>query len=75
MKHRVPRRYAHFLFGIIQSGLTCFIASGIASLPLIAEGEFLKSWLVAWLIAWATMLPVVILAAPMIRRIVESLID
>jgi len=29
---RVPRRYSHFVFGVIQSGLTCAIASAIASL-------------------------------------------
>ena len=74
MTLRVPRRYTHFLFGIIQSGLTCFVASGIGSLPLLEEGEFLESWLIAWLVAWATMLPIVILAAPLIRRIVERLV-
>ncbi|CAN5424606.1 DUF2798 domain-containing protein [soil metagenome] len=70
---RIPRRYNHFVFGIIQSGLTCAIAAAIASLPLIADGLFVKNWLRSWMLSWAMMLPVVILAAPFIRRLVEAL--
>jgi hypothetical protein len=36
----IPRRYAHFIFAIIQSGLTSAVAAGIASLPLLATGGF-----------------------------------
>ncbi|MEH2513386.1 hypothetical protein V1291_004740 [Nitrobacteraceae bacterium AZCC 1564] len=36
----IPRRYAHFVFGVIQSGLTSCIAAGIASYPLRASGGF-----------------------------------
>jgi hypothetical protein len=70
---RVPRRYSHFVYGVIQSGLTCAIAAGIASLPLLARGTFVQDWLRSWLIAWATMLPIVLLAAPLIRRITQWL--
>jgi hypothetical protein len=65
----IPRRYSHFVFGVLQSGLTCFIAAGIASLQSIATGHFLWNWLMSWLIAWVTMLPVVLLAAPAIRSL------
>ncbi|WP_084182954.1 DUF2798 domain-containing protein [Nevskia soli] len=67
---RVPGRYSHYLFGAIQSGLTCFVASGISSASLVAEGHFLGHWLRSWLLAWGTMLPIVIVAAPAIRKIV-----
>ena len=60
----IPRRYAHFVFGAIQSGLTSLIAAAIASYPFLATGGFLEHRLVSWLIAWATMLPIVVLAAP-----------
>jgi hypothetical protein len=72
---RVPRRYNHFVFGIIQSGLTCAIAAAIASVPLLEHGtvlhDWLRSWLLSWLIAWLTMLPIVLLAAPAIRRLTD----
>ena len=68
---RIPSRYGHFVYGVIQSGLTCAIAAGIASLPLLARGTFLQDWGRSWLIAWITMLPIVLLAAPLIRRLTE----
>src|SRR6516164_8995869 len=63
----VPRRYSHFIFAVIQAGLTCLIAAGIASLPLVTLSQFLIHWLLSWLVSWLTMLPVVVLAAPMIQ--------
>ena len=35
----IPRRFSHFVYGVIQSGLTCAIAAGIASFPFIADGD------------------------------------
>jgi hypothetical protein len=65
----VPRRYSHFVYGFIQSGLTRGIAAAIASVPLAASGNFLMHWLQAWLFSWLLMLPVVLFAAPAIRRL------
>lgn len=69
----IPRRYTHFVFGVIQSGLTSLIAAGIASFPALASGRFLQNWLVSFLVAWVTMLPVVLLAAPAIRSLAVAL--
>lgn len=65
----IPRRYSHFVFGLIQSGLTSLIAAGIASFPAPGAVLFVQHWMVSWLIAWAAMLPVVLLAAPAIRAV------
>jgi hypothetical protein len=65
----IPRRHAHLVFGIIQSGLTSGVATAIASLSLIETGVFLSNWAKSWAIAWALMLPVVIFAAPFVRRL------
>ena len=65
----IPRRYSHFVFGTIQAGLTSLIAAGIASAPLIDQGQFLSHWLLSWLLSWAAMLPFVLFAAPSIRAI------
>ena len=70
---RIPRRYGHFVFGVIQSGLTTAIATAIASLPFLAEATFLVHWLGAWAVAWAAMTPVVLVAAPVIRRLTVAL--
>jgi len=65
----IPRRYSHFVFGVIQSGLTSLIAAGIASFSLLGTGHFFSNWLASWLISWAMMLPIVLSAAPAIRSV------
>ena len=65
----IPRRHGHFLFAVIQSGLTCLIAAGVASLSLVTMSQFVIHWLLSWIVSWVAMLPVVILAAPLIRSI------
>jgi Protein of unknown function (DUF2798) len=69
----IPRRYAHFVFGIIQSGLTSAIAATVASFPFLAEGSFLKRWLESAALSWFLMLPVVLFAAPAIRKLAHFL--
>ena len=64
---RIARRHSHFVFGGLQSALTSLIAAGIASFPAPTLVQFVGHWMCSWLIAWAIMLPVVVLAAPLIR--------
>nr|WP_081602594.1 MULTISPECIES: DUF2798 domain-containing protein [Afipia] len=59
----------HFVYGMIQSGITSGVASGIASLNALEEGGFFTRWSKAWLISWIIMVPFVLLAAPLIRRL------
>jgi len=69
----IPRRFSHFVYGVIQSGLTSAIAAGIASFPFIAMASFVNHWLESWLVAWITMLPIVLFAAPTIRNLTHLL--
>ncbi len=69
----IPRKYSHFVYGTLQSGLTCAIAAAIASYPLIHSGHILTHWVQSWLFSWLVMLPVVIFAAPIIRSLVFAL--
>ena len=66
-------RYSHFVYGVIQSGLTCAIAAAIASFPFLVEGSFAKHWIKSGLLAWLVMLPVVLFAAPAIRKLTHLL--
>jgi hypothetical protein len=70
---KIPRRYSHFVFGVIQSGLTSAIAAAIASYPFLTQGIFLMHWLLSWLLSWILMLPVVVIAAPAIRKLTDLL--
>jgi len=69
----IPRRFSHFVYGVIQSGLTCAIAAGIASFSFVATGTFVTHWLQSWFIAWIMMLPIVLFAAPAIRSLTHIL--
>jgi hypothetical protein len=69
----IPRRYGHFVFGFIQSGLTSAIAAAIASYPFLAGGTFVLHWLQSWIVAWIIMLPIVMFAAPAIRGLTHVL--
>jgi Protein of unknown function (DUF2798) len=71
---RLPQRYAPFVFGITQAAITTAVATAIATHQLTGFGLlFLERWAIAWLIAWLTMLPVVILLAPLLQRAVIAL--
>jgi hypothetical protein len=69
----ISRQYSHVVFGVIQSGLTSLVASGFGSAAMWGQEVFLRHWLLAWLAAWAAVLPLVLLAAPLIRRASEAL--
>ena len=64
----IPRRYGHFVYGVIQSGITCAIAAAIATYQLAQAGALFEIWIQAWMLSWFSMLPVVIFAAPVIQR-------
>jgi hypothetical protein len=69
----IARRHAHFVFAVLQSGMTSLIASGFGSAALIGAGGFLRHWMTSWLTAWIVMLPIVLFAAPLIRRAAVAL--
>jgi hypothetical protein len=71
----MPARYAPVLFGFVLSALMSFIVSGIATFRSagMANG-FFGLWISAWLLSWAVAFPVVLVVAPIARRIVGLLI-
>ena len=71
---RLTRRHAPFVYGIIQAALTTAVATGIAIYPLAGGTmNFLERWMSAWAVSWLSMLPVVLLVAPIIQRAVMAL--
>lgn len=65
----IPRRYSHFVYGAIQSGITSLFAATITSYPFLATGQFFRHMLLSWLISWAVLLPVVMAVAPMLKSL------
>jgi peptidoglycan/LPS O-acetylase OafA/YrhL len=76
MAPHLPYRYAPYAYGILQAAITTAVATAIAIYPLAHSAlEFVERWMVAWVIAWLTMLPVVLVAAPVIQRTVMRLFE
>ncbi|WP_066708913.1 DUF2798 domain-containing protein [Curvibacter delicatus] len=70
----LPERYAPVLFGFILSGLMSLVVSAIATFRAAGpRADFLPLWLGAWLSAWLIAFPLVLLVAPVTRRIVQRL--
>jgi hypothetical protein len=71
----MPARFAPALFGFILSGLMSFAVSGIATLRNSGlVDHFFSLWIGAWLPSWLFAFPVVLLVAPITRRLVAMLI-
>lgn len=65
----IPRRHSHYVFGVIQSGMTSFVAAGVGSINVLATDHFLWNWLSSWLVSWVVLAPLVLAAAPTIRSL------
>ena len=71
----IPSRFAPFLFGFILSGLMSFVVSGISTFRNagLIDG-YLGLWIGAWLPSWLFAFPIVLVVAPLARRIVGGLV-
>jgi Protein of unknown function (DUF2798) len=70
----IPARYAFILFGLILSGLMSCLVSGLSTFRALGMGpDFWMLWLGNWAVSWATAFPIVLVVAPLTRRIVARL--
>lgn len=68
----IPARFAPVVFGLILSGLMSFVVAGIATARAVGlVAGFGEAWFSAWLTAWAAAFPLVLVAAPLTRRVVQ----
>jgi Protein of unknown function (DUF2798) len=69
-------RFAPILFGFVLSALLSLVVSGISTFRNagLVDG-FLSLWIGAWLPSWFVAFPVVLLMAPLARRLVGLLIN
>ncbi|MFN4164415.1 MAG: DUF2798 domain-containing protein [Ferrovibrio sp.] len=71
----ISPRFAPVVFGFVLSALMSFIVSGIATLRTAGWVEsFMVLWTDAWLTSWLVAFPVVLVVAPVARRIVQGLV-
>ena len=71
----LPAKFAPALFGLILSGLMSLLVSGISTLRAVGFIDgFASLWVGAWLSAWLVAFPVVLVVAPLARRVVAALV-
>lgn len=71
----IPTKFAPMLFGFILSGLMSLLVSGISTLRAVGTvPHFLGLWTSAWLTAWLIAFPVVLVVAPLARRMVARVV-
>ena len=71
----IQARYAPILFGFILSGLMSIVVSGLSAFRALGPVDhFALIWLGNWAVSWATAFPIVLVIAPITRRIVGRLV-
>ena len=72
----IPKRYEPVVFGFLLSGFMSLIVTAIATfLNLGPVAGFLAEWLLhAWPASWLVAFPVVLIVAPLVRRLVQLLV-
>jgi len=72
----LPKKFAPALFGLILSGLMSFLVSGISTYRAVGLSQsFASLWISGWLTAWLVAFPVVLVVAPLTRKMVALLVD
>ncbi|MEM1301583.1 MAG: DUF2798 domain-containing protein [Pseudomonadota bacterium] len=67
----IPARFAPVAFGFVLSGLMSLIVSGLSTLRTVGFTDgFVGLWAGNWLTSWAVAFPVVLVVAPLARKIV-----
>ncbi|TRL38050.1 DUF2798 domain-containing protein [Rhizobium straminoryzae] len=73
---RLPARTASLLMPFILSILMTFVVSAVATMTNMGPAPgFLGKWMSAWGLSWLIAFPTLLLALPLARRIVLSLVE
>ena len=71
----MPARFAPVAFGFLLSALMSLVVSGVATFRNAGlVDSFFSLWIGAWLPSWLIAFPVVLVVAPVARRVVTALV-
>ena len=71
----IPRRLGPVVFAAILSGLMSLVVSGISTFRAVGwVPGYPGIWTAAWLTAWLFAFPLVVIAAPLVRRCTDRLL-
>ncbi len=70
---RLPRRYGPIVFALVMSTLICAVTSSmIVAINTGFDAGYVERWLRSYVMAWAFAFPTVVLLAPHVRRLIDS---
>jgi hypothetical protein len=71
----IPARFMPVVFGFVLSALMSLLVSGISTFRTAGLADhFAALWIAAWVPSWLIAFPVVLVVAPLTRRIATSLV-
>ncbi|HYW55390.1 MAG TPA: DUF2798 domain-containing protein [Polaromonas sp.] len=71
----LPAKFAPALIALLLSGMMSLVVSGISTLRNAGLVEaFASLWMNAWMPSWLIAFPVVMVVAPLARRIVGTMV-
>lgn len=75
MANQPSMKVQQLVFAFYMSGLMSLLMSGVITAlnTGLSEG-FVQRWLPAWVVAWAVAFPLVVLVAPVARRMTDGTI-
>lgn len=69
-----PARFEPIAYGLVLSALMSLIVSGISTFRALGPAAgFFGLWMSAWLPSWLIAFPILLVVAPLARRIVHRL--
>ncbi|MDO9709900.1 DUF2798 domain-containing protein [Paracraurococcus lichenis] len=72
---KLPPRSAAFLLPLILSVVMTCVVSGVATLRALGPtAEAMRAWPAAWALSWPVAFPTLLLALPVVRRVVSLLV-
>jgi hypothetical protein len=70
----IARRHGPLLFALILSCVMTLLVSGLSTWRAVGlDPAFAQLWLGAWFTSWSIGFPLVLVIAPLTRRLVEKL--
>ena len=70
----IPAKFAPIIFGFILSMCMSCIVSGVSTVSSVGLADgFLGLWFAAWMKSWLVAFPVVMVIAPITRKLVGKL--
>jgi Protein of unknown function (DUF2798) len=79
-KFKIPKRFTPLLFPFLLSGFMTLLITGISITRVLgvntilhAPSSFFQTWMNAYISAWLVAYPILLLAIPVVRRIVNWL--